>query len=65
MRFSILGAVLLFAIIGTNYAWRDALEDAFNSNDLDLDWLYFGGDIIPGKTNVVKIDTPKLSNFIC
>ena len=53
MRFLILGAAILFAIIGTNFAWRND----YGMNDLDLDWLYFGGEIIPGKMNMIKIDT--------
>ena len=60
MRFLILGAALFFAIIGTNFAWRND----YGMNDLDLDWLYFGGDIIPGKMNMIKIDSQKLSKYL-
>ena len=48
MRFFILGSAIFFAFIGTSSAW---LLD--NSNELDLDMLYFGGAIIPGEVNVI------------
>ena len=53
MRFLILGSVFCFACIGISSAW---LLDNYNNNELDLDMLYFGGAIIPGKVNITVMD---------
>ena len=54
MRSFILGSVLFLVVINTSSAW---LFD--NSNELDLDMLYFGGAIIPGEVNVIVMDQIK------
>ena len=51
MRSFLLGPVFFLAVINTSSAW---LLD--NSNELDLDMLYFGGAIIPGEVNVNNKD---------
>ena len=56
MRFLILGSVFCFACIGISSAW---LLDNYNNNELDLDMLYFGGAIIPGKVNITVMDQTK------
>jgi len=47
MRSLLLGAALLFSVIGTNSAWLNIGEFG-RSPELDLDLIYFGGALIPG-----------------
>ena len=48
MRSLLLGAALLFSVIGTNSAWLNIGEFG-RSPELDLDLIYFGGALIPGR----------------
>ena len=50
MRSLVFGTVLLFAVISGNSALgRFGPYSQGASNDIDIDWLYFGGELIPGE----------------
>ena len=52
MRSLIFGAILLFAVINGNAALgRFGPYSQGASNDIDIDLLYFGGELIPGEMN--------------
>ena len=52
MRSLLFGTVLLFAVISGNSVLGGFGPYGHGaSNDIDVDWLYFGGEIIPGEMN--------------